>query len=61
MVRKQRVIAVSILLALSLMVSLTPLSFAAGGGPGFHPLFSNLAKQNQEAHKWPERPGRPKA
>ena len=49
MVRKQRVIAVSILLALSLMVSLTPLSFAAGGGPGFHPLFSNLAKQNQRS------------
>ena len=49
MVRKQRVIAVSILLALSLMLSLTPLSFAAGGGPGFHPLFSNLAKQNQRS------------
>ena len=49
MVRKQRVIAVSILLALSLMVSLTPLSFADDGGPGFHPLFSNLAKQNQRS------------
>lgn len=47
--RKHHVIAISALLALSLVLSLTPLSFAAGGGPSFHPLFSSLAKSQQRA------------
>lgn len=45
MAKKHRIIALSVLLALSLMLSLVPWSYAAGGGPGVHPLFSNLAKQ----------------
>ena len=54
MVRKQRVIAVSILLALSLMVSLTPLSFAAGGGPDSTRFLATLQSRIQGAHRRPE-------
>jgi hypothetical protein len=46
---RRRKLGLSVLLAFCLAVSIVPWTSAAGGGPGVHPLFGNLAKQDQRA------------
>ena len=45
MMRKRRLVALSILLALSLALSLAPGSFAQSGRPGFGDPLDGIAKQ----------------